>query len=143
MRSHLRHTPQGASLSGRGQLLNTFGAFGAFIALTLLAFGLYLIDQQFANPMQSTDTGLILAAVLLATSIAMFSAILRSNRKQDRRRTEFRYQPKESSQTSGLLKPASRIQQRRGELAFCSERYVDHTQLRLLAAPQARGMAGK
>lgn len=141
MRSHLRHAPRGTSLSGRGQLLNNFGALGAFVALTLLAFGLYLIDQQFANPMQSTDAGLIVAAVLLATSFAMFSAILRSNRKQGRR-IELTPQPKESFQT-GILKPATKIQQRRGELTFCSERYIDHAQLRLLAAPQARGMAGK
>jgi hypothetical protein len=142
MYARLPHGVRRESLSGRGQLLKTFGAFGAFVALSLLAVGLYLIEEQFANPMQSSDGELIAGAVLLTTSLATFSAVLRPARKQPRKRIERGNQWEQPS----LEMVGIRTQGRKaGEQERCNgpERYVDRAEIRLLAAPQARGMAGK
>src|SRR5690242_16683333 len=64
------------SLSSRGRLLNAFSGLGSFLALTLLGIGLYLIDQQFADPLRASDAALLLAALLLASSLAIFGALL-------------------------------------------------------------------
>jgi len=142
MRSPFRHRARRGSLSVRGQLFNTFAGLGAFVALMLLALGLYLIDQQFVNPLESTDAGLILAAVLLATSLAMFSAVVHPSRKQPRQPIAFWNQVDQpSSGRVGILKPVLKI--RFEDSGFRPERYVDRTQIRLPGAPQARGMAGK
>ena len=114
------------------------------MALMLLAVGLYLMDQQFVNPMQATAAELIVAAVLVTTSLTMASAILRAKREHPRRRTEFRYQPEQHApQTVAFFTAASKTRKVCEQAGFRPERYVDQVQIRLLAAPQARGIAGK
>lgn len=142
MRASATRPPRRVSLSVRGRLLNTFAAFGAFVALILLALGLYLIDEQFANPIQSSDAGLILAAVLLTTSLATFSAVLRPARGQPRRRVELSNRLEESDAVR-VSRLVNRIREEDEKLAGQAERYVDRSQVRLLIQPQARGIAGK
>jgi len=64
------------SLSARGQLLNTFAGMLWCLALALLALGVYLIHDQFANPVQAPAAGLILGALLVATAITLLFALL-------------------------------------------------------------------
>lgn len=124
-RSHSRR----ASLSARGQLLNTFAGFGSFVALALLATGLYLIDQQFADPLRSSDAGLILAALLMTTSMALFTALLHSRRKPVWRRSHASFPAVPSILGMELWSRSAygwpELKEGR------SSRYVDHAQIRL------------
>jgi hypothetical protein len=131
----------GGSLSVRGQLLNTFGPFGAIVALVLLAGGFYLIDQQLLYPLQSSDVGLIFGAVLLATSLALFAAVLRPNRRPARRKggAVNRLVPAAMDGVGGRERMHAVRQGYESHL----ERYVDGAQIRLAIPRQARGMAGK
>lgn len=110
--------------------------------MMLLAFGLYLMNEQFMNPLQSTGAELILAAVLLTTSLVMFSAIANPSRTP-RLRLESWSQLEQPLEMFGNFKSITKMPQRCEESRLPTERYVDRTQIRLLAAPQARGMAGK
>jgi len=69
------------SLSARGQLLNTFAGMLWCLALALLALGVYLIHDQFADPVQAPAAGLILGALLVATAITVLFALLQPARK--------------------------------------------------------------
>lgn len=72
------------SLSARGQCLNTFAGIGFFLVLSLLALGAYLIEQEFANPMEAQSVGLLLAALLIATAITLLYCLLHPSRKSHR-----------------------------------------------------------
>lgn len=69
------------SLSARGQCLNTFAGIGFFVVFSLLALGGYLIEQEFANPMEAQSVGLVFAALLLATAVTLLYCLLRPSRK--------------------------------------------------------------
>lgn len=117
------------SLSARGQLLNTFAGFGSFLALALLATGLYLIDQQFADPLRSSDAGLILAALLMTTSLALFTALLHSRRKPAWRRSHPSFPAVPS--ILGMELWSRSAYGLPGLTEGRSSRYVDHAQIRL------------
>jgi uncharacterized BrkB/YihY/UPF0761 family membrane protein len=69
------------SLSARGQPLNTFAGIGFSLAFSLLALGGYLIEQQFANPLEAQSLALPIAALLIATAITLLYCLLLSSRK--------------------------------------------------------------
>jgi hypothetical protein len=69
------------SLSARGQCLNTFAGIGFSLALSLLALGGYLIEQQFANPLEAQSLALPIAALLIATAITLLYCLLRPSRR--------------------------------------------------------------
>ncbi len=69
------------SLSARGQCLNTFAGIGFFLVFSLLALGGYLIEQEFANPMEAQSVGLLFAALLIATAITLLYCLLHPSRK--------------------------------------------------------------
>jgi hypothetical protein len=69
------------SLSARGQCLNTFAGIGFFLVFSLLALGGYLIEREFANPMEAQSAGLLFAALLIATSITLLYYLLHFSRK--------------------------------------------------------------
>jgi len=130
MRAPLRRWPHGRrpSLSARGQLLNTFAGFGSFLALALLATGLYLIDQQFADPLRSSDAGLILAALLMTTSLALFTALLHSRRKPGLRRER----PLPAPPPIPTIEIGARSESElSGFKEGCVLRYVDRAHIRL------------
>jgi hypothetical protein len=74
------------SLSARGQRLNTFAGIGFSVAFSLLALGSYLIEQQFANPLQAQSLDVPFAALLIATALTLLFCLLHPSRK---RRSEF------------------------------------------------------
>lgn len=80
MRSSVHFHSQ-RSLSARGQLLNTFAGMLWCLALALLALGVYLIHDQFADPIQAPAAGLILGALLVGTAITLLFAWLQPARK--------------------------------------------------------------
>jgi len=69
------------SLSARGQCLNMFAGIGFFLVFALLALGGYLIEQEFANPMQAQSVGLLFAALLIATASTLLYYLLHFSRK--------------------------------------------------------------
>ena len=69
------------SLSARGQCLNTLGGIGFSVAFSLMALGGYLIEQQFANPIEAQSLGLPVAALLIATAVTLLYRLLHSFRK--------------------------------------------------------------
>jgi len=69
------------SLSARGQRLNTFAGIGFALAFSLLALGGYLIEQQFANPLEAQPLALPIAALLIATAITLLYCLLHSSKK--------------------------------------------------------------
>ena len=64
------------SLSARGHFLNTFGGIGFCLASSLLAVGAYLIQQQFANPVQAQSAELVFSALLIATAVTLLYCLL-------------------------------------------------------------------
>ena len=143
MPSTRRHGARRASLSARGHLLTTLAPFGWFVAGMLLASGIYLFNQQFANPLQSSDAGLIFGAVLLAMSLALFSAIWSPAKRQDGERGEKSVRLAQSlpgiAGSSGI---GYEVRAGGSRLQGYAGRYVDHARL-LIGSPQARGIAGK
>ncbi len=69
------------SQSAGGQRPNTFAGIGFSLAFSLLALGGYLIEQQFANPLEAQSLALPVAALLIATAITLLYCLLHPYRK--------------------------------------------------------------
>ena len=69
------------SLAARGQCLNMFAGIGFSVVFSLLALGGYLIEQEFANPLEAQSVGLLFAALLLATALTLLYCLLHPSRK--------------------------------------------------------------
>lgn len=69
------------SLSARGQCLNTFAGIGFCLVFSLFALGGYLIEQEFADPMEARSAGLLVAALLIATAVTLLYCLLHPSRK--------------------------------------------------------------
>ena len=69
------------SLSARGRCLNAFAGIACSLALSLLALGGYLIEQQFANPFEAQSVALPVAALLIATAVTLLYRLLHSLKK--------------------------------------------------------------
>jgi hypothetical protein len=61
--------------------VNTFAGIGFSLAFSLLALGGYLIEQQFANPIEAQSLAVPVAALLIATAIALLYCLLHPFRK--------------------------------------------------------------
>ena|SRR5579859_675740 len=77
------HRPR-RSLAARGQFLNTFAGLGFSVALSFLLGGVYLIAEEFANPLGAQSAVLVLAALLITTSMTLFYCLLHPCRKSRR-----------------------------------------------------------
>jgi hypothetical protein len=69
------------SLSARGQFLNTFARIGFSEAFSLLALAGYLIEQQFANPVQADSPELLLAALRITAAVTLLYCLLHPFRR--------------------------------------------------------------
>jgi hypothetical protein len=72
------------SLAARGQVLSTFAGPAFCVAITLLTLGGYLVEQQFANPVQDQSAALLFAALLIATATTLLYFLLHSSRRLHR-----------------------------------------------------------
>ena len=61
----------GRSLVIRGRAMRTFSSIASFLALTLLALGVYIIKEEFANPIAAQSIALLTAAFALATGVTL------------------------------------------------------------------------
>jgi hypothetical protein len=66
----------GRTLLARGGALRTFGGLALLLALALLIVGIYLIEDQFTNPLASQSIGLFAAAFVLASALALLYELI-------------------------------------------------------------------
>jgi hypothetical protein len=74
----------------RGRAIRTFGGQALVLTISLLILGVYLIANEFKNPLSSQSIGLFTAAFILATAMTLlieltqlFRAIRRTNAPND------------------------------------------------------------
>jgi hypothetical protein len=125
--AHSRQT-----LAARGQFLHAFGGQAIVVALTLLALGSYLLGDQFANPFQAHEAGLLFAAVLIAASGSLLYSLFHPARKVGHR-IIVRPRPMSPWKERGLAAIARRklVWHEGREEPSPQHRYVDHTLIRL------------
>ena len=70
------------SLAARGGTKRTFGSIAIFFALTFMCLGLYMIEEQFANPIAAQPTSLFAAAVTLAMGAILLCYLLRPRKNK-------------------------------------------------------------
>ena len=61
----------GRTLVIRGRAMRTFSGIAIFLALTLLALGVYIIKEEFANPVAAQSVALLSAAFVLTTGLTL------------------------------------------------------------------------
>lgn len=117
------------SLSARGQLLHTFAGPGFCLALSLLALGSFIIEEEFRDPVSASSVGLLCASLLIATAITLLYCILRPSKKLRPRASApthvMSWEPKTmviARATTGMRIENSRILPLHG-------RYVDHARV--------------
>lgn len=133
------------SLSARGQFLNAFSGLGFCVALSLLALGGYLIQQQFENPVAAQSVGLLLAALLIATATTLLYCLLHPSRKSRRRVAVWPPGASWEPRTVVVARSSTGTRTKhRNELPWHG-RYEDRTHIRIQreSGTHARGIAGK
>jgi hypothetical protein len=70
------------SLVARGGTKRTFGSIAVFLALSFMCLGVYMIEEQFANPIEAQPTGLFAAAVTLAMGSVLLCYLLRPRKNK-------------------------------------------------------------
>jgi outer membrane biosynthesis protein TonB len=66
----------GQALAARGGALRTFSGLALLISLVLLVVGVYLIEDEFTNPLASQSLELFAAAFLLASAMALVHELI-------------------------------------------------------------------
>lgn len=78
------------ALIARGGLARTFGSLAGFLALTLLAAGLYLIDDAWVHPVRAQAGAVIVGACAIALGMTVLAYLVRSRRSTSLRLEEAR-----------------------------------------------------
>jgi hypothetical protein len=63
-------------LAIRGGAMRTFGSLAAFVTLAFLYLGIFLIQELFANPLESQSVALFAAAFILAIALLLLCELL-------------------------------------------------------------------
>ena len=129
-RSHAsgRSSPQ-RSLSARGQLLHTFAGLGLCLALSLLALGGFLIEEEFRDPVAASSVGLVLASLLIATAITLLYCILRPSKKLRPRASEPPHVMSWEPKTMVIARATTGIRIGNSRCLPLHARYVDHARV--------------
>jgi hypothetical protein len=118
------------SLALRGGLVHTFGGLAGFLGLTFLCWGLYILKEVFANPLDAGVAALISGAFIF-TLAAMLLFFLLKPRKRPRSASDGREAdsatPVVRSHCNPLVGVAGR-DQLRDDLAY-QRFYVDHSRI--------------
>jgi hypothetical protein len=118
------------SLSARGHFLNTFAGIGFCLAFSLLAGGAYLIQQQFANPVEAQSAELVFSALLIATAVTLLYCLLHPSRKLWHRAAAWPSAISWGQEKAVVARAASRLGGNQKNLPMQS-RYVDHALVRI------------
>lgn len=65
----------------RAGLARTFGGLVAFVAITFLCTGIYVLDDALANPMNTSSTAIIAAAFLLTLASVLLFFLINPGKK--------------------------------------------------------------
>jgi hypothetical protein len=71
----------GSPMFVRGRAMRTFAGLTLFLTLGLLGLGLYLIADEFANPLASQSFALFVAACVLATAMILLYELIQLPRR--------------------------------------------------------------
>jgi len=118
------------SLSARGHFLNTFAGIGFCLASSLLAAGAYLIEQEFANPVQAQSVELVFSALLIATAVTLLYCLLHPSRRRRRRGDAWPSVISWGEQKAEVARSASRLGEDQKNLPM-QKRYVDPAVVRI------------
>ena len=75
------------ALAVRGRAIRTFGGQALVLTISLLLLGVYMIANEFRNPLASQSLGLFTAAFILATAMTLLielTQIFRTGRRHSR-----------------------------------------------------------
>ena len=130
------------SLSARGQFVNTFAGIGYCLSFSLLALGGYIIEEQFAHPVEAQAAGLIFSALLIATAVTLLYCLLHPSRQIAHHIAPW---PASINERRVVVVRSARGREENRKAMPLPGRYVDRTLVRIsaLSAHHARGMAGK
>lgn len=127
-----RHAGARLLLASRGRSLRVFAAQTVFVSLALLALGAYLLEEQFADPMQAQGAGLLFAALLIAAAVSLLYFLICPARKIRHHRIVIRTVPLSSWSDEGVRTvEAKRLAWRQRHEGLSDLRYVDRARVRL------------
>ena len=117
------------SLVVRGGLVHTFGGLAGFLGVTFLCWGLYILKDAFANPLDAGAAALISGAFIF-TLAAMLLFFLLKPRKRPRTTSHDRAVDSAALAARSLVPPAAGASrdQLRDNLAY-QRFYVDHSRI--------------
>ena len=118
------------ALAVRGRAIRTFSGQALVLTLSLVLLGIYLIANEFKNPLASQSPGLFAAAFILATAMTLLielSQLLRTIQRHAARRPELIRRPKVV--TRSQKQSAGMSGNTRGCLAY-HRSYVDRVRVR-------------
>jgi hypothetical protein len=85
MRLAVIHRASGARpcrpLVVRGGLVHTFGSLAGFLVVTFLCWGLYILQQAFANPLDAGGAALISAAFIITLAAMLLFFLVKPGRR--------------------------------------------------------------
>ena len=121
-----------SSLAARGRFWRVFGGQAIFLAAVLLALGAYILEYEFADPLQAQAAGLLFAAVLIAAAVTLMYCMLHPARRV-RHRIIVRRIPVSYRNEPGLAATERRTLAWRevAEDSLPRIRYVDRTRIRV------------
>jgi hypothetical protein len=115
----------------RAGLSHTFGSLAGFAALTFLSFGIYLLAEAFAHPVDAQAAGLIVAALSIALAALLLFYLLKPQRTAG-----LRAQPASDDSASGgadtlSLAPSVTVREKHSRRDSAYQRaYVDRSRIR-------------
>jgi hypothetical protein len=69
------------SLVVRGGLVRTFGSLAGFLVVTFLCWGIYTLEDVFANPLSAGDAAVIGAAFIIALAAMLLFFLIKPGKR--------------------------------------------------------------
>ena len=123
---HHSHAHLAKPLVVRGGLGRTFGSLITFLALTLLAYGGYLLEDEFAHPVEAHPAALITGAFAIALGLLLFFYLFKPRKSAAVRKHQTALH---TYCKNSLAQNAGRNGDARRDLAY-QRMYVDRSRIR-------------
>ena len=136
MRGGVLHQASGVvrpskSLVVRGGLVRTFGSLAGFLVVTFLCWGIYTLEDVFANPLSAGDAAVIGAAFIFALAAMLLFFLIKPGERA-RKTSHGRTSDTAAPAVRHFFDPAAgavRQENLRNNLAY-QRFYVDHSRIR-------------
>ena len=69
------------SLAVRGGLAHTFGSLAGFLVVSFLCWGIYILEDAFANPLDAGAAAIISAAFIIAVAVILLFYLIKPGMK--------------------------------------------------------------